>query len=55
MSSEITVVPAKIKQISPLALCTHCFTQGPRNRNLIGIINKSYLVLKNSLRDNVFF
>lgn len=59
MSSEMAGVQAKIKDISPLALYTHCFShclnlsiaascKVQAVRNLIGLINEAYLFLTNS-------
>ena len=56
MSSEIAGVQAKIKEISPLAVYTHCFVHSldisiaasykvQEVRNLIGLINESSLLL----------
>ena len=53
MSSQIAGVQAKIKEISPLAVYTHCFAHSlnlsiaascdvQEVRNLIGLINESY-------------
>lgn len=66
MSSEIAGVQAKIKEISPLALYTHCYAHTlnlsiaasckvQEVRNLIGIINESYLFLNNSPKRQRFF
>lgn len=59
MSSEIAGVQAKIKEISPLAIYTHCYAhclnlciaascKAQEVRNLIGLINEVYLFLANS-------
>jgi hypothetical protein len=66
MSSEKAGVQAKIKEISPLALYTHCFVHSlnlsiaasckiQEVRNLIGLINDSYLFLSNSPKRQRFF
>ena len=59
MSSEMAGVQAKIKEISPRALYTHCYSHClnlaiaascnvQEVRNLISLINESYLFLSNS-------
>lgn len=59
MSGEVGGVQAKIKEISPLAIYTHCYShclnlsiaascQVQEVRNLICLINESYLFLSNS-------
>ena len=59
MSGEVGGVQAKIKEISPLAIYTHCYShclnlsiaascQVQEVRNLISLINESYLFLSNS-------
>ena len=59
MSSGEDGVQAKIKEINPLALFTHCYAHClnlsiatscklSELRNLIGLINKAYLFLNNS-------
>ena len=59
MSSARAGVQAKIKEISPLAIYTHCFShclnlaiaascKVQEVRNLIGLINEAYLFLANS-------
>ena len=59
MVSEIAGVQAKIKEISPLAVYTHCYAhclnlsiaaacKAQEVRNLIGLINEIYLFLNNS-------
>ena len=69
MSSEIAGIQAKIKEISPLAVYTHCFAHSlnlsiaasckvQEVRNLIGLINESYFFLSNrskTKRDKGFF
>ena len=61
MSSEI-----KIKEVSPLAMYTHCFShclnlsiaascKVQEVRNLIGVINEAYLFLTNSPKRQRFF
>ena len=63
MSSGKEGVQAKIKEISPLALFTHCYAHClnlsiatscklSEVRNLIGQINEAYLFLNNSPSDN---
>ena len=59
MSSEIAGVQAKIKEVSPQALFTHCYSHWPslaiaascsvqEVRNLISIMNESHLFFANS-------
>ena len=66
MSSGKDGVQAKIKEISPLALFTHCYAHClnlsiaascklSEVRNLIGLINKAYLFLNNSPRRQQLF
>ena len=66
MSSKIAGVQAKIKEVSPLALYTHCFAHSlnlsiaasckvQEVRNLIGLINESYLFVNNSPKRQRFF
>ena len=55
-SSDIAGVQAKLKEISPLALCTHCYShclnlsvadssKVREVRNLIGLMNEAHLFL----------
>ena len=66
MSSGKDGVQAKIKEISPLALFTHCYAHClnlsiaascklSEVRNLIGLINKAYLFLNNSPKRQQLF
>ena len=66
MSSGKEGVQAKIKEISPLALFTHCYAHRPNLsiaascklsevRNLIGLINEAYLFLNNSPKRQQLF
>ena len=66
MSSGKDGVQAKIKEISPLALFTHCYAyclnlsiaascKLSEVRNLIGLINKAYLFLNNSPKRQQLF
>lgn len=66
MSSGKEGVQAKIKEISPLALFTHCYAhclnlsiaatcQLSEVRNLIGLINETYLFLNNSPKRQKLF
>ena len=66
MSSEKEGVQAKINEISPLALFTHCYAQclnlsiaatckQSELRNLIGLINGAYLFLNNSPKRQKLF
>ena len=59
MASDIAGIQAKIKDISPLAVYTHCYAhclnlsiaaacKAQEVRNLIGLINEIYLFLNNS-------
>ena len=59
MSSARTGVQAKIKEISPLAIYTHCLNLAiaasckvQEVRNLIGLINEAYLFLANRAQSN---
>ena len=66
MSSKIAGVQAKIREVSPLALYTHCYCHClnlsiastckiQEVRNLIGVINETYLFLSNSPKRQRFF
>ena len=66
MSSEIAGVQAKIKEVSPLALYTHCYSHClnlsiaaacgvPEVRHLITLINQAYLFLNNSSKRQRMF
>ena len=66
MSSGIAGVQAKIKEVAPLAMYTHCYShclnlsigaacKVQEVRNLIGVINESYLFLANSPKRQSFF
>ena len=66
MSSGMEGVQAKIKEIIPLALFTHCYPHRPNlsiaasrklseERNLIGLINEAYLFLNNSPKRQQLF
>ena len=66
MSSGKEGVQAKIKEISPLALFTHCYAHClnlsiaatcllSEVRNLIGLINETYLFLNNSPKRQKLF
>ena len=66
MSSGKEGVQAKIKEISPLALFTHCYAhclnlsmaatcQLSEVRDLIGLVNETYLFLNNSPKRHKLF
>ena len=66
MSGEVGGVQAKIKEISPLAIYTHCYShclnlsiaascQVQEVRNLISLINESHLFLSNNPKRQRFF
>ena len=66
MSSVRAGVHAKIKEISPLAICTHCFShclnlaiaascKVQEVKHLISLINEAYLFLANSPKQQRMF
>ena len=66
MSSEKVGVQAKIKEISPLAVYTHCYAHClnlsiastcniQEVRNLVGLINEVYLFLHNNPKRQQMF
>ena len=66
MSSEVSGVQAKIKEIVPLAIYTHCYSHClnltiaamcsvQEVRNLVGLINEAHYFLANSPKRQKFF